>query len=166
MFDPEPGLMIWTVVSFLLLLVLLKKFAYKPILELMEGREKAIRKAIDDSEKSRSDSDALLLQYKQQLEEGHLEVQKIIEEGRSIGEKLKREIVEKADAESKALVKKAQEEIQREQKRALMALQEQVADLSVQVATKIIGQTLQQEDHENLIRDALEKVKEDYAKAG
>ncbi|MFQ5597968.1 MAG: F0F1 ATP synthase subunit B [Nitrospiria bacterium] len=165
MFEPEPGLMIWTVVSFALLLGLLKKFAYKPVLELMEGREKAIQATINESEQKRQAAEDLLLQYQQQLNEGREEVQKMIEEGRTAGENLKTEILEKTSEEAKGLIKKAHEEIEREKKKALMELQERVADISVGVATKIITQTLEPKDHEKLIEEALAQVKADYAKS-
>lgn len=164
MFEAEPGLILWTWLCFGILLALLSKFAYKPIVAMLESRADSIREELDASEKARKDAEALLVQYQAQLDEGRAEVQKLIEEGRSVGEKLKREIVDKAAEESKGLVKKAQEEIEREKKKALMALQEQVAELSVQVASKMISETLQQKDHEKLIESALAQVKEDYAK--
>jgi len=165
MFEPEPGLMIWTIISFGLLLVLLKKFAYKPVLELLEEREKAVQDTINASEQKRQAAEALLLQYQQQLDEGRNEVQRMFEEGRTSGEKLKNEILATASEESKKLIKKAQEEIEREKNKVLMEIQERVADLSVKVATKIITQTLETKDHERLIEDALAQVKADYAKS-
>ncbi len=164
MFEAEPGLIIWTLVTFGALLALLAKFAYKPIVALLESRAVTVREDLEASENARKEAEALLVQYQAKLDEGRAEVQKMIEEGRTVGEKLKREIMEKAAEESKALVKKAQEEIEREKKKALMELQGQVAELSVQVATKMISETLQPEDHEKLIEDALSRVKEDYAK--
>ncbi len=164
MFEAEPGLIIWTWLCFGILLALLAKFAYKPIVALLESRAALIREELEASEKMRKDAEALVVQYRSQLDEGRAEAQKIIEEGRAVGEKLKREILEKASEESKALVKKAKEEIDREKNKALMELQEQVAELSVQVATKMIAQTLKSADHEKLIEDALAQVKENYAK--
>ncbi|HIE64785.1 MAG: F0F1 ATP synthase subunit B [Nitrospira sp.] len=164
MFEPDPGLMIWTVVSFLLLLALLKQFAYKPILDLMEGREKSIKNAIDDSERGRAEAESLLFEYKKQLEEGRGEVQKMIEEGRAAGEILRKEILSKASEESKDLVKKAQEEIEREKQKALIELQAQVAELSIQVASKMVQNNLSAQDHNKLIEGALDQVKEAYGK--
>ncbi len=165
MFEADPGLIIWTWICFITLLALLAKFAYKPIVAMIESRATSIREDLDASEMKRKEAEEVLAQYKAQLDEGRSEVQKMIEEGRAVGEKLKREIMAKADEESKALVKKAQEEIEREKKKALMELQEQVAELSVQVATKMISQTLEPSDHEKLIEGALAQVKEEYAKS-
>ncbi len=164
MFEAEPGLMIWTWLCFGVLLALLSKFAYKPIVAFLDSRAASIREELEGSEAKRKEAEDLLAQYKAQLDEGRVEVQKMIEEGRAVGEKLKREIVDKAADESKGLVKKAQEEIDREKKKALMELQEQVAELSVQVASKMIQSTLQPKDHEKLIENALAQVKENYAK--
>ncbi|NOY83642.1 MAG: F0F1 ATP synthase subunit B [Nitrospirae bacterium] len=165
MFEAEPGLIIWTWLCFGVLLALLSKFAYKPIVAFLDSRAASIQEELEGSEAKRKEAEDLLVKYKTQLDEGRLEVQKMIEEGRAVGEKLKREIVDKAADESKGLVKKAQEEIDREKKKALMELQEQVAELSVQVASKMIQDTLQPKDHEKLIEDALAQVKENYAKA-
>ncbi len=164
MFEAEPGLIIWTWLCFGVLFALLSKFAYKPIVAFLEKRAESVREELEVSETKRKEAEDLLEQYKAQLDEGRVEVQKMIEEGRSVGEKLKREIVDKAADESKGLVKKAQEEIDREKKKALMELQEQVAELSVQVASKMIQDTLEPKDHEKLIEDALAQVKENYAK--
>lgn len=164
MFELEPGLMIWTVITFLLLLALLSKFAYKPILGLMEQREQAIRQSIEDSQRARATAEELLSQYKKQLEEGRGEAHKIIEESRVIGENVKREILAKASDESKLLVKKAKEEIEREKRQALMELQERVADLSVEIASKVIQTSLKPNDHMKLIEASLAKVKEEYGK--
>lgn len=166
MFEAEPGLIIWTWLTFGVLVALLAKFAYKPIVALLESRETSIREELEASEKTRKEAEALLSQYQAKLSDGRGEVQKMIEEGRSVGEKLKREIMEKASEESKELVKKAQEEIEREKQKALMDLQEHVAKLSVSVATKMIATTLQPEDHGKLIEGALAQVKEAYVKNG
>ena len=166
MFEAEPGLIIWTWLTFGVLVALLAKFAYKPIVGLLEGRETSIREEIEASEKKRQEAEEVLKKYQTQLAEGRVEVQKMIEEGRSSGEKLRREIMEKAAEESKALVKKAQEEINREKQKALMDLQEHVAKLSVSIAAKMIASTLKPEDHGRLIEGALTQVKEAYGKTG
>ena len=164
MFELEPGLMIWTVITFLLLLVLLSKFAYKPILGLMEQRELGIRHSLEEAQRRREEAEALLADYRKQLEQGRSEAHKIIEESRVIGENVKREILTKASEESKLLVKKAQEEIEREKRQALMALQERVADLSLEIASKVIQSSLKPSDHMKLIEASLTKVKEEYGK--
>ncbi|MFQ5543242.1 MAG: F0F1 ATP synthase subunit B [Nitrospiria bacterium] len=166
MFEAEPGLIIWTWITFGALVALLAKVAYKPIVALLESRETAIREEIEASEKKRKDAEEVLEKYQSQLSEGRVEVQKMIEEGRTAGEKLRREIMEKAAEESKALVSKAQEEISREKQKALMDLQEHVAKLSVSIAAKMIATTLKAEDHGKLIEGALSQVKEAYGKTG
>jgi len=166
MFEAEPGLIIWTWITFGVLVTLLAKFAYKPIVALLEGRERSIREELEASEKTRKDAEAVLVQYQSQLSEGRAEVQKMIEEGRRAGEKLRREIMEKASEESKVLVEKAQEEIQREKQKALMDLQGHVAELSASIAAKMIAVTLKPEDHGKLIERALVQVKEAYGKDG
>ncbi|MFQ5579701.1 MAG: F0F1 ATP synthase subunit B [Nitrospiria bacterium] len=164
MFEAEPGLIIWTWLTFLTLVALLAKFAYKPIVGMLEARETSIREELEASEKTRLEAEGVLAQYKSQLDEGRAEVQKMIEEGRVAGEKLKKDILAKASEESKSLTQKAQEEIEREKQKALMELQERVADLSVQVATKMIQGSLSEDGHQKLIESAISQVKETYQK--
>lgn len=162
MFEPELGLMVWTLISFFVLLFLLKKFAYKPILAFMEQREQSIKEAIEEAQSTHKAAKELLSQHKSQLEEGRREARKIIEEGRAIGENLKKDILTQASQESKDLVKKAQEEIEREKMKALIELQDSIADLSVQIASKIIQGALKPDDHLKLIEGSLAKMMEDY----
>lgn len=162
MFEPEPGLIIWTLISFFALLFLLKRFAYKPILAFMENRERSIRKAIEEAQSTNNAAKEMLSQCKGQLDEGRREAQKIIEEGRTIGENLKKDILLHASVESKGLIKKAKEEIERERMKALIELQDSIADLSVQVASKIIKSTLKPDDHLKLVDGFLAKMMEEY----
>lgn len=164
MFEPEPGLIIWTAISFLVLLFLLKRFAYKPLLGFMEERERAIREAIEGSQRTRASAEELLSQYTRQLEESRGEAHKMIEEGRIVGENLKKDILAKASEESKTLLKKVQEEIEKEKKKALVDIQGRVADLSLQIASKVIQKSLKADDHVKLIEDSLAKVREEYGK--
>ena len=162
MFEPEPGLMVWTLISFIALLFLLKRFAYKPILEFMESREKSIRKAIDEAQSTNTAAKEMLSQYKGQLDEGRREAQKIIEEGRTIGENLKKDILLHASEESKGFIKKAKEEIEREKMKALIQLQDSIADISMQIASKVIQSTLKPDDHLRLIDGFLAKMMDKY----
>lgn len=161
MFEPELGLMLWTLISFFLLLFLLKRFAYKPILAFMEDRERSIWEAIDGAQSTRTDAEKLLSQYKRQLEEGRMEAEKIIKEGKVISENLKKEILLEASQESKEMIKKAQEEIEREKMKTLTELQEAIAALSVQIASKIIKNSLNQDEHVKLIETSFAKIMED-----
>ncbi len=110
MFQAEPGLMIWTAISFVILLVILWKVAYKPITNALKKREDSIRDSLEEAKKTRETAENLLEDYKKQLAEARQEAQKILAEGKMMGENIRKEVIQKAHEESNQIVKRAQEE--------------------------------------------------------
>ncbi len=151
------GLQIWTLVSFVVLLVLLSKFAFKPIAQALDRRSEAIRKSIEEAEKQRAEAKKLMEDYQKQLAEARAEANKIVEEARGLGENVRKEVVEKANAEASALLQRSQEELQRQKEKGVQELKDTVAGLSVQIASKIIEKEVNEATHrqlvENLIKD-------------
>ena len=164
MFKPEPGLIIWTLISFFILLILLKKVAFPPILKGMKKREETIKQQLEEAQKTKKEAEDLLEGYKRQLAEARSEAQKIINEGKSLGENMRKEIVQKAQVESNQIVKRAQEEIELQKQKAILELQEKIADLSIMAATKIINKSLNTEDHRRLVEEYVSKVGDLYGK--
>jgi F-type H+-transporting ATPase subunit b len=156
------GLQIWTLVTFLVLLVLLSKFAFKPIAQALDRRGEAIKKSIEEAEKQRAEAKKLMDDYQKQLAEARNEAKKIMDEGKALGENVRKEVVEKANAEATALMQRAQEEIQRQKEKGVQELKDTVASLSVQIASKVIEKEVNEATHrqlvENLIKD-LAKVR-------
>lgn len=151
------GLQIWTLVTFVVLLVLLAKFAFKPIALALDRRSETIKKSIDEAEKQRVEAKKLMEDYQRQLAEARAEANKIIEEARGLGENVRKEVVEKANAEASALLQRSQEEIQRQKEKGVQELKDTVASLSVQIASKVIEKEVNEATHrqlvENLIKD-------------
>ncbi len=151
------GLQIWTLITFLVLLVLLSKFAFKPIARALDHRSETIKRSIEEAEKSRQEAKQLMEDYQKQLAEARYEANKILDEARGLGENVRKEIVDKANAESAASVQRAQEEIQRQKEKGIQELKDTVAQLSVQVASKVIEKEVNEATHrqliENLIKD-------------
>jgi F-type H+-transporting ATPase subunit b len=151
------GLQIWTLVSFLVLLALLSKFAFKPIAQALDRRGETIRKSIEDADKQRAEAKKLLEDYQKQVADARNEAGKIIEEARQLGERVRKEVVEKANAESSASVQRAQEEIQRQKEKGIQEMKDTVAALSVQIASRVIEKEVNEATHhqliENLIKD-------------
>jgi F-type H+-transporting ATPase subunit b len=162
MFQAEPGLMIWTVISFVILLVLLWKVAYKPITKALKKREDTIRDSLEEANKTRESAEALLNDYKNQLAQAREEAHKILSEGKTLGENIKKEIIQKAHEESNQIVKRAQEEIEFQKEKALMELKERIADLTITAASKVIEKSLDKKDHEQLLEEYISKVGEMY----
>jgi F-type H+-transporting ATPase subunit b len=157
-----PGAMlnevIVALVSFLVLFGILAKFAFPPITNMLEKRAATIKESLEKAEETRIEAERLLDEYKAQMAEARQESVKVIEQGRKVAEGIKDEIVAKANEESAAILAKAREEIQAEKRAAIAQLQGSVADISVQVAGKLIGATLKAEDHSALIERFMAEV--------
>ena len=164
MFKAEPGLIIWTIISFILLVILLWKVAYPQILKGMKNREETIKQQLEEAQKTKKEAENLLEDYKRQLAEARSEAQKIINEGKSLGGNMRKEIVQKAQAGSNQIVKRAQEEIELQKQKAILELQEKIADLSIMAATKIINKSLNTEDNRRLVEEYVSKVGDLYGK--
>jgi F-type H+-transporting ATPase subunit b len=162
MFQAEPGLMIWTVISFVILLVLLWKVAYKPITRALKKREETIRNTLEEANKNRESAETLVEKYEAQIAQARDEAQKILAEGQTLGENVRKEIIQKAHEEANQIVKRAQEEIEFQKEKALMELRERVADLTIMAASKVVAKTLDKKDHEQLLEEYVSKVGEMY----
>jgi len=154
----DPGLFIWTIVTFLVLLALLAKFAWTPLLAALETRQNAIRKSLDDAQKAKQELERLNLESVQIINRARVEAEAVITQSRSDGDRLREEIRSKARTEADHIVKNAERQIQLETSRALEQIRREAVDLSVMIASKIIQRNLTKEDNEKLIDDALKQV--------
>jgi F-type H+-transporting ATPase subunit b len=155
---PEVGLLIYTTVAFFILLGALSKVAFPPIVGLLDERSQKIKDSIEAAESTREEAGRLLEDYKQQIAEARQEAQKIIEDGRKLGEDMKTEIVGSAKKEADQLLVKASADIEREKELALAEIQGRVADLTIEAASRVVGQELEKQGHEQLIEQYLSEV--------
>src|SRR5262252_8579369 len=155
---PDPGLFIWTILTFLVLLALLAKFAWRPLLEALESRQNAIRKSLDDAQQARQELERLNQESALILNKARAEADQIIVSGRSDAERLREDMRQKAKAEADGIVKNAERQIQLETARALQQIRSEAVDLSVMIASKLIQRNLTKEDNERLIEEALKQV--------
>lgn len=144
--------------AFAVLFVLLAKFAFPPITKMLDERAEKIRESLEKAEDTRIEAERLLEEYRQQMAEARAEAAKIIEQGRTVAENMKAEILAKAREEAEAEKAKALEAIKAERAAALAELQAKVAELSVAVAGKIIGEQLTPAEHEKLIERYIAEV--------
>jgi F-type H+-transporting ATPase subunit b len=154
----DPGLFIWTIVTFLVLLGLLAKFAWTPLLVALETRQNAIRKSLDDAQQAKQELERLNAEAAQIVNRGRVEAEAIIAQSRTDGDRLREEIRAKARTEADHIVKNAERQIQLETSRALEQIRKEAVDLSVMIASKIIQRNLTKEDNERLIDEALKQV--------
>ena len=156
--QPDPGLFIWTIVTFLVLLTLLAKFAWRPLMRGLEARQDMIRKSLEDAQQARRELERLNQESAEILKEARVQAESIISQSRSDAERLRQEMRQKAKAESETIVRNAERQIQLETGRALQQIRHEAADLSVMIASKLIQRNLSKEDNERLIEDALAQV--------
>jgi F-type H+-transporting ATPase subunit b len=154
----DPGLFIWTIVTFLVLLGLLAKFAWGPLLAALEARQTAIRKSLDDADQAKRELERLNAESGHIINRARVEADAIITQSRADGERLREEIRAKARTEADHIVKNAERQIQLETSRALEQIRREAVELSVMIASKIIQRNLTREDNERLIDEALKQV--------
>jgi F-type H+-transporting ATPase subunit b len=151
----EPGLMIWTVVIFLLLLAVLKKVAWPAVLGAVEAREKALEEQIAEAERNRAEAAALLAEHKKLIAEAKAQAHAIIVEARTVAEKERALAMEKTKQEQEELLGRARREIAVERERALQDLRREAVDLSLAAASKLIGERLSAETDRKLVLEYL-----------
>lgn len=151
----QSDLAIWTAVIFGVLLLVLKKFAWGPIVEGLEKREQRIAENIAAAEKANEDARLMLAEYERKLAASADEVRAILDEARRDAEHTQQEILAKARADAQAERDRALREIETAKDGALKELGERTADLAVELAGKIVGSRLNSGDHQRLIEEAL-----------
>jgi len=152
------GNAVWTLVIFVMVVFVLGKFAWGPVLSLLREREQFIHKSLSDAKRDRDDAEARLKEYAAKLQVAHAEAVTIIEAARGDAEQLRQQLREKARSEADGLIKNAQQQIQLETARAVQQIRAEAVDLSVQIASKLIQRNLTREDNERLIEEALKQV--------
>ena len=156
--QPDPGLFIWTIATFLVLLVLLAKFAWKPILQALESRQEMIRKSLDDAEQAKRDLEQVQQESAKIVAQARVEADAIVANSRADGTKLREDLRQKARVEAEAIVENAEQKIHQERDRALSQIRQEAVDVSLMIASKLIQRNLSREDNEALIEDALKQI--------
>lgn len=154
------GNVIWTLVIFGLVVTILKKAAWGPLVNLLNEREKSIRDSLETAQKERVEAERLLAEYKQQLDEAREQATAIVEEGRRDAEVVKRRIQDEARQESDRMIARAKNEIQLATDGAIKTLYDETAQLAVNAAQAIIGKELTASDHRQLVQESLEKMRQ------
>ena len=153
---PAIGLMFWTVVIFILLLVILKKFAWKPILKAVDDRNNSITEALSSAEKAKAEMEQLSANNEKILQEARIERDSIIKEARALKENTISEAKNKASIEAEKIILSAKEQISNEKMKAMTALKNEIADISIQMAEKILKSELKDEkSQKKLIEETL-----------
>jgi F-type H+-transporting ATPase subunit b len=156
----DPGLIVWTIVTFLLLLGILWKFAWNPILGALDARELAIQKTIDDAERLQAEAEAVLQEHQKRMAEARAEGNRILDEARQAGEHMKKDILDKARLESEKVLERAHRQLELETEQAIQTIRAQAADLALRAAEKVIERSLTHADHRRFADEAIAELAE------
>ncbi len=151
LFDINAGLSAWTLMVFFGLLLILGRYAWGPILQAVDAREKGIQSALDEAARRNEDAAKLLAEHREQLADARRQANELIAQGREAGEGVRKDIEVKARAEGQAIVDRARAEIQRERDAALDALRRESVDLALAAASRLIQENLDQKKDRELV---------------
>ncbi|HEY9188829.1 MAG TPA: F0F1 ATP synthase subunit B [Ignavibacteria bacterium] len=158
--QPDPGLIIWTIITFLLLLFILKKAAWKPLLSALQKREDTIASSIQKAEQAKVDAEKLLKEHSERLAQAEAEAQRIINEGRQLAEKIKENITAEAKAISDKIIKESKEEIEKSRQAAIESLKKDISQIAILAASKIISENLDEKVDKKLVDKMIENLPE------
>jgi len=154
----DPGLFFWTIATFLVLVALLSMFAWKPLLKALDARQETIKRSLEDAQAARRELERLQQESTQILKTARIEAESVVSRGWNEAEKLREEVKLKAKSEADAIVKEAQRQIELETGRALRQIRNEVADLSVAIASKVIQRNVTKEDNDRLVQETLRQI--------
>jgi len=158
MLEINSGLMLWTILTFVIVLVILRSAAWKPLLAALGAREESIRASLREAADARGEAAKLLEENRRQLARAEEQSQRIIREGRDMGERLKAELLEKANATSLHMIEQAKEEIRREKDAALVQLRSEAGELVIAAAGKILDANLDTPKQRQLADAAIREI--------
>lgn len=156
--EPHAGLMVWTLVIFVLLLFVLGRFAFPTILGAVEAREKALEDAIAGAKRDRDAAAALLAQQQAALEGTRNEAQQLIAQARAAADRTRVDVVEQTRVQQAELLERARRDIDAERARAIADLRREAVDLALAGATKVIGRNLDDAGNRRLVEEFLATV--------
>jgi F-type H+-transporting ATPase subunit b len=155
---PELGLMIWTLIAFLVTLWVLRKFAFPRIQEALDKRQKAIEEAIEASERAKAEAAELLREYRERLQEARTQAEEIVARSRRAAEEHEREALDAARTQREELLEQTRRDIDAETRRAIQEIRNEIADLTVLATEKVTRKSLSPEDQQRLVQEALAEL--------
>ena len=158
LFAIDFGLAFWNVLTFLTLLILLARFAWKPLMAALDARQKGIQDDIDDARRQRDEAEALLAQYGEQLAEGRRQAQAMVAESREAADALRKELEAKARADTQEMLANARREIDRERKAAVEVVRRESVDVAIAVASRLISERLDSGRDRQLAREYIDDL--------
>ncbi|HKQ62328.1 MAG TPA: F0F1 ATP synthase subunit B [Candidatus Polarisedimenticolaceae bacterium] len=153
--QPQIGTIFWTLLTFLLMVILLGRFAWKPLLGALDARERSVRDGLDGAKRARDEAEALLQQQRQLVAEARRERAEALDKGRRDGETLKTEILAQARAQREQLLKQTESQVEALLRQGRLELRGATAELAIRAAEKLLGQRLDDAAHRRLVDEHL-----------
>ena len=154
----DPGLFLWTIVTFFIVLAILKWKAWGPLINALDKREEDIREALASAEKARQDAEKASSEYEDMMKKARVEAQQIVADGKAAGERVKNDIESAANDKANEIIEKAKAQIDAERRKAIQEIKSSVVDLSMDAAAKVIERNLDSDDNRKLVDQALEGI--------
>jgi len=155
---PHGGLMFWTLAIFLVVWFILSKYAFKPITAAVEAREKALEEAIAAAKADREEATRILEDQRRQIDVTRAEAQKLIVEGRIVGEKLRADMIEETRGQQQEMLERARREIESEKTRAIFELRREAVELAIAGAGKVIEKNLDNDSNRKIVETFLASI--------
>jgi len=154
----EPGLYIWTILTFLGLLILLRILAWKPLLAMLQERQNTIAKSLDDAKQARQELERIHAEQQRILAEARSQAESIVAQTRDDANRLRDELKQKAQSEAAGIVKNAEKQIALEASRAVQQIRNEAVDMSVAIAAKLLQRNVSRADNERLIDETFRQL--------
>ena len=158
MVEVHGGPLLWSVVTFLLLLLVLSKVAWGPIISALETREKEIRDALNSAAVAKEDAEKATSEYEKIKQEAHAEAQAILAEAKSVKEKMVSDAVEEAKKKADLEIDSALQSINVEKEKAVKEIKTAAVELSIKAASKLIEKNLDNNDNRKLVNDVVDEI--------
>ena len=155
---PGLGLMIWTLIAFGLTLFVLRRLAFPRIAENLDKRQKAIEDSIDTAERTKSEAEELLAEYRERLKEARVQAEEIVSRSRSAGEQHEADSMAQARRSREELMEQTRRDIEQETRRAIQEIRNEVADLTIMATEKVTRKSLDDDDQRRLVDEALAEL--------
>ena len=155
---PDGGLMIWTLVIFLVFMFAASRFAFGPLTAMVKAREQALQEAIDAAKADREKAAQILQQHQSQIEAARDDAQKLISEGRGVAEKMRADLLEQTRKEQQDMLDRARRDIESEKDKAIAQLRKEAVDLALAGASKVVEQNLESAKNRQIVESYLSSI--------
>jgi F-type H+-transporting ATPase subunit b len=150
--NPDTGLIIWTIISFAVLVLLLGKVAWKPLVQALEEREKGIRRAIEDAVSAKQSADLMKSQYEQELAKAQDKAAAMVAQAQSEAQKLREQMLKDAETEARRLTEQTKRQLEEEKAKLSRDLRQEVAGLAVKLAEKLLRHSVNAKENDALVQ--------------